>query len=237
MKKLLLTLLMMAGVSAAQAQVTGNLGLTTDYRFRGISQTQNGLAIQGGVDYAHASGFYVGNWNSSVSSELFNRGSGIESDLYAGFKKEVAKGVTLDIGTMNYFYSKSSNPNGPAFTTNELYAGVTYGPVTGKISYALSNYFGLANSDGTVYYQADVNYPLAKDIVGNFHIGRTDIKNHNDLDYTDIKVGATYNLSGWMVGGHFYTNKNKGSNFSTFNTVSGEKLYKNTFVISVAKSF
>ena len=237
MKKLLLTLLMMTGVSAAQAQVSANLGLTTDYRFRGVSQTQNGLAVQGGVDYAHSSGFYVGNWNSSVSSELFNRGSGIESDLYAGFKTEVTKGVTLDVGSMNYLYSKASNPSGPSFNTNEVYAGVTYGPVTGKVSYALSNYFGLANSDGTVYYQAGVNYPLDKDIVGNFHIGRTDVKNHSTLDYTDIKLGATYNLSGWMIGGHWYTNRNKGSNFNAFTTVSGERLYKDTFVISVAKTF
>lgn len=237
MKKLLLTLLMMSGVSAAQAQVTGNLGLTTDYRFRGISQTQNGLAVQGGVDYAHSSGFYVGNWNSSVSSQLFNGAAGVESDLYAGYKTEVTKGVTLDVGTMNYLYSKSFNPSGPAYTTNEVYAGVTYGPVTGKISYALSDYFGLANSDGTVYYQADVNYPLRKEIVGNFHIGRTDFKNHNSVNYTDIKIGATYNLNGWMIGGHFYTNVKTGSNFNSFNTVAGERLYKDTFVISVAKSF
>lgn len=237
MKKLLLTFLMMAGVSAAQAQVTGNLGLTTDYRFRGISQTQNGLAVQGGVDYAHSSGFYVGNWNSSISSQLINGAAGIESDLYAGFKKEISKGVTLDVGSMNYLYSKSFNPNGPAYTTNELYAGLSFGPVTGKVNYSLGDYFGLDNSKGTTYYQADVNYPVATNLVANIHIGRTDIKNHNDLDYTDIKLGATYNLNGWMIGGHFYTNKNKGSSFNAYNTVSGERLYKDTFVISVAKSF
>jgi uncharacterized protein (TIGR02001 family) len=237
MKKLFFTLLMMAGVSSAQAQFTANAGLTTDYRFRGVSQTQNGLAIQGGVDYAHSSGLYVGNWNSSVSSELYNRGAGIESDLYAGFKKEVTKGITVDVGTMNYLYSKSFNPNGPAFTTNELYAAVSFGPVTGKISYALGDYFGISNSKGTMYYQGDVNYPLTNKIVGNFHIGRTDVKNNGGLNYTDIKIGATYNLNSWMIGGHFYTNQNKGSSFDAFNTVSGEKLYKNTFVVSVAKSF
>jgi len=80
MKKLFLTLLMMVGVTAAQAQVTGNLGLTSDYRFRGISQTQNAPAVQGGIDYTHSSGFYVGNWNSSVSRDMYTNGSGVESD-------------------------------------------------------------------------------------------------------------------------------------------------------------
>ena len=70
MKKLFLALMMVIGFTSAQAQVTGNMSVTSDYRFRGVSQTQNAPAVQGGVDYAHSSGLYVGNWNSSVSSEL-----------------------------------------------------------------------------------------------------------------------------------------------------------------------
>jgi uncharacterized protein (TIGR02001 family) len=72
-----------------QAQLTGNLGLTSDYRFRGVSQTQNAPAVQGGIDYAHSSGLYIGNWNSSVSSQVYTAGAGVENDLYAGYKKEV----------------------------------------------------------------------------------------------------------------------------------------------------
>ena len=95
MKQLFLALLMAVGVTAAQAQVTGNLGLTSDYRFRGISQSQNAPAVQGGIDYAHSSGLYVGNWNSSVSSQVYTNGSGVESDLYAGWKKDVYKASPL----------------------------------------------------------------------------------------------------------------------------------------------
>ena len=67
MKKLLLALFAVAGITSAHAQLSANLTATSDYRFRGISQTQNGAAVQGGVDYAHESGFYIGNWNSTVS--------------------------------------------------------------------------------------------------------------------------------------------------------------------------
>ena len=82
MKKLLLALLMVAGITAAQAQVAGNFGLTSDYRFRGISQTQNGLAVQGGVDYTHSSGFYAGNTTLLVG--------GIEYDPYVMSPTECA---------------------------------------------------------------------------------------------------------------------------------------------------
>jgi uncharacterized protein (TIGR02001 family) len=87
MKKLLFALLVATGVTASQAEVTGNLGLTSDYRFRGVSQSQNAPAVQSGIDYAHSSGLYIGNWNSSVSSQVYTNGSGVESDLYAGYKK------------------------------------------------------------------------------------------------------------------------------------------------------
>ena len=108
MKKVLLAVLLAAGFSMAQAEVTGNLGLTSDYRFRGISQTQNAPAVQGGVDYAHESGLYIGNWNSSVSSLMYTNGAGVESDLYAGFKKDVYNGLTVDIGSYNYFYPRAT---------------------------------------------------------------------------------------------------------------------------------
>ena len=98
MKKFLLALVFVSGL--AQAQIAGNFGLASDYRFRGVSQTQNALAVQGGLDYAHESGLYVGNWNSSVSSHLYTDGAGIESDVYAGFKKEF-NGITVDVGSLN----------------------------------------------------------------------------------------------------------------------------------------
>ena len=102
--------------------VTANVTITNDYRYRGITQTNYQPAIQGGFDYAHESGLYIGNWNSTINW-VGNTTSGsvsapIEMDFYGGFKKElIAPGFASDFGVLQYFYpSKGSysamlNPN------------------------------------------------------------------------------------------------------------------------------
>ena len=115
MKKIFLALLLAVGFTTAHAQLTANVGLTSDYRFRGVSQSNNGAAVQGGVDYAHSSGLYLGNWNSSVSTALYPNSSGAQSDLYAGWKKDVYKGLTVDVGSYNYFYLGKDNSTDSRF--------------------------------------------------------------------------------------------------------------------------
>jgi uncharacterized protein (TIGR02001 family) len=240
MKKLFLALLMAVGFASAQAQVTGNLGLTSDYRFRGISQSQNAPAVQGGIDYAHDSGFYVGNWNSSVSSQVYTNGSGIESDLYAGWKKDIYKGLTLDVGSYNYLYPRATTTaaTGSNFDTYEGFVGLGYGPVSVKYNRTLGNgYFGTANARGTEYYQADVAYPIVGKIVALAHAGHTSVANSSSLNYTDYNFGLGTEVQGWAIQAKYYTNSDKTSTFKTANTVNGEKLYKNAAVLSVSKSF
>lgn len=237
MKKLFLALMMVAGISVAQAQVTGNLGLTSDYRFRGVSQTQNAPAVQGGIDYTHSSGFYVGNWNSSVSSDLYTNGAGVESDLYAGFKSKFL-GFDLDVGSMNYFYPRATNGTSTNFDTNELYVAVGKGPLTAKVSNSLSNYFGTTNSKNSQYYQADIVQPLGKSKVSLLaHVGRTEVNNNSSLNYTDYNIGLGYNLQGWDLAAKYYTNTGTTSTFQTANTINGQRLYKDATVVSVSKSF
>ena len=240
--KQILAIVAMALITAttAQAQVTGNLGLTSDYRFRGISQSQNAPAVQGGIDYAHSSGFYVGNWNSSVSSDVYTNGSGVESDLYAGFKKDIYKGLTLDVGSYNYFYPRATNGTSTNFDTNELFAGLGYGPVSVKYSQSLSNYFGTANSKNSQYYQADLVQPLAyisKNLSLLAHVGRTEVNNNSSSNYTDYNVGLGYNLQGWDLAAKYYTNSGTTSTFQSANTINGQRLYKDAAVVSVSKSF
>jgi uncharacterized protein (TIGR02001 family) len=240
MKKLFLALLMAVGFATAQAQVSGNLGLTSDYRFRGISQSQNAPAVQGGIDYAHKSGWYVGNWNSSVSSQVYTNGSGVESDLYAGWKKEF-NGVTVDVGSYNYFYPRATTTAGTGsnFDTYEGYVGLGYGPVTVKYSQTLGNgYFGTANARGTQYYEANFAYPIAKSKISLLaHAGKTNVANNSSLDYSDYNFGVGYDLQGWNLAAKYYTNGDKSSTFNTANTVNGQKLYRNAAVVSVSKSF
>ena len=233
-KSLLILALLSAGL--VQAQVTTNLGATSDYRFRGISQTQNAPALQGGIDYADKSGVYIGNWNSSVSSQLYTNGSGLESDLYAGYKKEVV-GITLDVGSYNYFYPRAS-VGSTNYNTKEVYVGAAKGPVSVKVSQSLGDYFATSNSKGTKYYQADVTYPIAGTKVSVLaHAGKTDIANNTTLDYTDYNFGVGYNIAGFDVSAKYYTNSNKTTTFETANTLNGQKLYKNAAVLSVSKTF
>lgn len=111
------TFLAVAGVSAlgtAMAQsstppaetpaytLTGNLAVVSDYRFRGISQSYRLPAVQAGLDYTHSSGFYLGNWNSSVSGNSYNNGASLETDLYGGYRFEPVKDVTADLGVLFY---------------------------------------------------------------------------------------------------------------------------------------
>jgi uncharacterized protein (TIGR02001 family) len=244
MKKLLVALFAIAGITSAYAQVSGNLGLASDYRFRGISQTQNGPAVQGGVDYAHSSGLYIGNWNSSVSSQLYTNGAGVESDLYAGYKKDIYKGLTIDVGSYNYFYPNATNGKNPNFNTQELYAGLGYGPVAVKYSRSTSNYFGANNTAGTQYYQADVKQsfaPLAaslKDLNFVAHYGRTAVANYGSASYNDINVGAVYTLpQAWDLGVRYYTNTSMTTQNQRATTVNGQQLYKDAWVASVTKTF
>jgi uncharacterized protein (TIGR02001 family) len=241
MKKLLLALFVLAGITTAHAQLSANLTATSDYRFRGISQTQNGAAVQGGIDYAHESGFYIGNWNSTVSKQLYPNGMGVETDLYAGFKKDIYNGITIDVGSYNYFYPNSQAAAGaPSFTTNEAYAGLGYGPVTAKYSYSIGTYFGIANSTGSGYAQVDLAQPVI--FVENLnvvaHFGNTNVAKNSSLNYNDINVGLVYNLPyGLDLGARYYTNTNQGSNFQSFNTVQGKTLYKDAWVVNLTKTF
>jgi uncharacterized protein (TIGR02001 family) len=232
MKKVILALMLAAGVSAAQAEVTGNASLTSDYRFRGVSQTQNAPAVQGGVDFAHSSGFYAGNWNSSISSELYPGSAGIESDVYAGFKKEFG-GVTVDAGVLGYMYPRTTTDT----NTTEVYVNASYNVLSVKYSRSITNYFGVADSKNSSYIQADANVPVAGKLSAVAHYGRTSVANNEALNYADYNVGGAYDLNGWVVAAKYHANTSKGSGFETASTVNGQKLYKSAVVVSVSRSF
>ncbi len=106
----------------AQAEITANIALTTDYVWRGISQnTDESPALQGGFDYGHESGFYAGVWGSNVN---FGGNESLELDIYGGWGTELDNGVGLDFGLIRYSYHGASDSSDLDFT--EFYAGVSY---------------------------------------------------------------------------------------------------------------
>lgn len=110
--------------------ITGGATLTSDYRFRGISQSNKRFALQGTLGVTTAAGFYVGTWGSSIDDYVAG-GSDQEIDLYGGYKKTI-NGSTVDVGVLYYYYPGSGGGNSDFF---EPYASIshTFGPVGAKV--------------------------------------------------------------------------------------------------------
>jgi uncharacterized protein (TIGR02001 family) len=147
-----------APMAAPEHGFTGNLAFVSDYRFRGISQTWKRPAVQGGFDYSHASGLYLGAWASNVSGNSYNNGAGMEWDLYGGWKLPVSEAVTLDLGALAYVYpgarmnAAPGQPTSHKYDNVDVYAAVTAGAFSGKLSVAATDYFGLDGETASFAY-------------------------------------------------------------------------------------
>ena len=133
--------------------LTGNAAIVTDYRFRGFSQTDFLPAVQAGVDLTHSSGFYLGNWNSSVSDKVYNDGV-VEMDFYGGWKGDIGSGFGLDVGALEYVYPGSTSPKGNIYNNTDLYVGLSYGSYSLKFSYTPTDFFSVPDSKNTWYVDA-----------------------------------------------------------------------------------
>ena len=121
----------------ASITVSGSAAITSDYRFRGISQSDQEMAVQGGITIAHDSGAYIGTWASNLAGWGTFGGANMELDLIAGYKTAIADRATLDVGLTWYVYpggadktdfaepyARLTGTAGPATLT----AGVAYAP-------------------------------------------------------------------------------------------------------------
>ncbi|HEX4235573.1 MAG TPA: TorF family putative porin [Caldimonas sp.] len=235
--------------SAAEApksdwSISGNAGLFSDYRFRGVSQTNRKPAFQGGFDIAHASGFYVGNWNSNVDSAFYN-GANIEMDFYGGFKYPVGP-VTLDGGVYYYYYPGSGDVAGSFKINNtELYIGASYQTYSIKYSYAVSDFFGIDDSKGSWYLEANGTYDLGNGFGLVGHLGYQALKKNARFteiggttlvdNVTDWKIGATYDWNSWVFGAA-YVSTNRDFTAGTA-AISNRNISSSTVVVSVTKTF
>jgi len=242
MKKTIIALAVAASSLPALAQkapepsytLSANVGLFSDYRFRGVSQTNNKPALQGGFDFAHKSGFYAGNWNSSIAwldDGLLGTSSGLESDVYVGYKFDLA-GVGLDVGNLYYYYAgedMDSNVN-----TNEVYVGLSYGPVSFKTSYTTSaGYFGFAGK-GTLYYSLSGAFPVSdtlslKASYGK-QVGKEDVE--SGVDYS---VGIAADLGdGWSLGLSYIGTS---GDVKDITNAATPEWVKSAAVVSISRSF
>jgi uncharacterized protein (TIGR02001 family) len=238
MKKTLLAIAMssalvpLAPATAAESDVelSANFGLVSDYRFRGVSQTDKEIAAQGGFDLAHKSGFYIGTWTSNVSDFANPGGNGMEIDGYLGYSTEVG-GIGIDIGNLYYYYP--ANEASPNVDTNEVYLGLSVGAFTLKSSYATSKYFGFEGSKGTIYYNFSGEFPVSDSTSIAASIGYLDPKGDALAKGYDYSLGVSTDINGFSLGASYITTSG-----DLNDTLSGTKeVAKGTVVVSISKSF
>lgn len=218
--------------------LTANVTLASSYAYRGIAQTNEKPAIQGGIDFAHKSGFYLGNWNSNISW-IADANPGlsapIEMDFYGGYKFELVKDVTLDLGALQYYYPLSGAKPANSPNTTELYVGAGWGPLSFKYSQAVTDLFGFADSKNSYYLDGGVSYEVLSGLALVGHLGYQKLKGNKDANYTDWKLGANYSWEGWTLGAA-YVDTNASALVYT-GPVGGKNLGKSKFIASVGRSF
>jgi uncharacterized protein (TIGR02001 family) len=188
---------MLGVATATQAGVTSTWTAVSDYDFRGITQTAKDPALQASVDYAHASGWYIGGWASNVD---FGPGDpNIEVDVYTGFTKTLDSGFSYDVGGVYYTYHTDPNPG---LNYLELYGGVGYTAksglsIKGKLFYSPD--FGGDSTPGDTsaeYLSADLTVPLPANfsILGHagYNFGDYWKDFVGDSEYFDYSVGVGY---------------------------------------------
>jgi len=180
-----------AAAAVPDNQISYNVGVVSDYRYRGISQSRLNPALQGGVDYVNnPTGLYVGTWASSIKWVKDGGGdANIEVDVYAGKRGEITKDFTYDVGGLYYLYP--SNGLTPSANTFELYAQVGTGPFSLKYSHSTTNLFGFADSKNSGYVDAQFNQDVYDGYILNLHAGHQKVKNNSASSYSDYKVGFT----------------------------------------------
>ncbi len=212
----------------AQAQVSANVDLTSDYLFRGITQTLHKPAIQGGLDYSSDLGVYAGLWSSNVNFGAADATSQ-ELDTYAGYSGKAGP-LGYDVGAIYYNYPGGTNTD----NFYEVYGKVSYRGLTVGNSWSPKFFGGTGTAN---YLSADYDIPakLPAGLQVSVHAGHQWIQDNaawGTPDYTDYGVSVSKDLVGltWKVA-YYDTNLSKSECFG------GSNLCEGTAVVSVGKNF
>lgn len=188
---ILTTVLTGARVCLAQESphaYSANITITTNYMFRGFSQSDEGPAIQGGFDYAHESGVYLGTWASSIDFA-----ESTEFDFYGGISGELANGLGWDVGGLYYLYPGDSTS--PELNFYEVYGSLGYDFDTFNVGAGIAyspDYF--AETGSAVYVYGDLGVPLPHGVSFAVHVGHQSIEDNagwGGPDYIDWSLGVS----------------------------------------------
>lgn len=202
-------------------ELSANMAITTDYLYRGVTQTNEDPAVQGGFDYAYDTGgpvgFYAGVWASNVEFNIDDFSgtpltrtqtddSSIEIDFYGGLAGELNNGVSWDVGGLYYYYpGQDEDSGGGDYDFFEIYGGLGYTftdvmfepSIGGKLSYS-PDFFG---EDGeSLYLEGSLDLSLPQGFGLGFHVGYLDVdgdKTTAGFDYTHWSVGLSKEIVGF----------------------------------------
>jgi uncharacterized protein (TIGR02001 family) len=212
-----------------------NVGVVTDYRFRGISQTRRKPALQGGVDFTHPSGFYVGLWASTIKILRDSGGTGhVELDIYGGYRGKFSDALAYDVGVLRYQYPNAGTATTP--NTTEIYGALTFGPATIKYSHGVSGEtFGIANSRGSGYLEAAATFDTGFwGLSVTPHVGHQRFRHNSAYSYTDYSIGLSKEIVAGLTGSLTLVSTNADD---TLYTIGGKNLGKTGVVAGVKYTF
>jgi len=242
----------------APSPVTGNITLASEYRFRGIDQTYGKPALQGGFDFSHSSGVYLGNWNSNVNQGAGFPGGNLEMDFYGGWKGSFGD-FGVDVGAIYYYYPGTSASPTTLFSpfnnrtgvvhqgsvnNKEVYIGGTWKWISAKWFYSLDDYFSAPGTEGSNYLDLAATFDLGDGWGINGHYGVFSFKGMDNANYNDWKIGVTKDISGWVFGASYIGTNAKGEcanfEFYCFGNTSGSEFKdagRATLVLTLGKTF
>ncbi len=185
-----------AATTAQAVEISGNVALTSDYKFRGISQSDESIALQGGFDLGFDAGFYVGTWGSSVDFDTNDGYDGsLELDVYAGWAVPITDSIGIDVGVIQYMYPGDDGADGDY---TEFYGSLSLWDFSLGLAYSNDYY---AETGEFIYYQAGYSLGLGDTFTVDFHVGYNDLDEEGFLSagatsYTDYSVGVT---ASWLA--------------------------------------
>jgi uncharacterized protein (TIGR02001 family) len=205
---------------APDLTVAYNVGLYSQYIFRGLTQTNNKPALQGGVDLTHSSGLYLGAWGSNISwltdgtgageTKYYKSGGSLELDIYGGYRYTFGSGLGIDIGALQYYYPGTRDRAFPKANTTEIYGALSYGWVQAKLSEVVSDAawgFGKVSTDtntssarGTYYAELNATIPVGDLIGGDVLSGVTAIAHIGRQDFDAGKTNDPASYTDYKLG-------------------------------------
>ena len=169
--------------STAAAEFSANISATSNYVWRGVSQTDDSAAVSGGLDYAHEAGFYAGTWASNVD---FDDDTTAEVDFYGGFANELDMGLGYDLGVIYYAYPGANDD----LDFTEIYASLSYSYFSAGIAYTVDKEDDDADTND-VYYHVGASFDVAPTWTLGGTVGYYDFDEGDSYTHGQIDIGKS----------------------------------------------